>query len=372
MMGCVAIPVARLSLETPMKRFHFIGLDVHCPFTEVVVLTATGHVRHRQRCPTTIPALAEVLAAVPRPCAVALEEGPLADWLWRNLASRVDQFTVCDPRRNRLIAKDSDKDDPIDAEKLAQLLRGGYLKVVHHPETQERAVFKHLVLLYHEGVRQRVRQANRVLAYLRRYGVFVREKDCRDEPARAALLERLPANRLVAANLRLLWQGYDVAAAQARELRRRLVQAARAEEPIRRFVALPGLAWVRAATLFAYLDTPWRFKSKAALWKYLGIGLERRHSGAGPVQVQVVRQANRVLKGVVLGAAKRAISAKDNPFAAQYRRWLQAGLTPVNARRNVARSLAATLWGMWKNGSVYRPEWVGVAAVSGSAAEVSG
>jgi predicted NBD/HSP70 family sugar kinase len=63
-----------------MKRSHFIGLDMRRPFTEVVVITATGHVRHRQRCPTTIPALAEVLAAVPRPCAVALEEGPRKEW----------------------------------------------------------------------------------------------------------------------------------------------------------------------------------------------------------------------------------------------------------------------------------------------------
>jgi len=37
----------------------------------------------------------------------------------------------------------------------------------------------------------------------------------------------------------------------------------------------------------------------------------------------------------------------------------------------VARRLAATLGGMWKNGSVYRPEWVGVAAAAVSAAAAS-
>ncbi|MBI1916970.1 MAG: transposase [Planctomycetes bacterium] len=88
-------------------------------------------------------------------------------------------MTVCDPRRNHLIAKDSDKDDPIDAEKLAQLLRGGYLKAVHHPQSLERAVFKQLVLLYHDRVRQQVREANRVMAYLRRHGC-----SCRKRPSR--------------------------------------------------------------------------------------------------------------------------------------------------------------------------------------------
>ncbi|MEK7711326.1 MAG: hypothetical protein AAB341_05460 [Planctomycetota bacterium] len=43
-------------------------------------------------------------------------------------------MAVCDPRRNHLIAKDSDKDDSIDVEKLAQLYHGGYIKRVHHFE----------------------------------------------------------------------------------------------------------------------------------------------------------------------------------------------------------------------------------------------
>ena len=123
-----------------MKRCHYIGLDAHCQFTEMAVVNARGEVVQRGRCPTTIPALTELLGTAPRPCAVALEEGPLADWLWRHLAPRVEQFTVCDPRRNGLIAKDSDKDDPIDAAKLAHLLCGGYLKAVHHPAAQGRAV----------------------------------------------------------------------------------------------------------------------------------------------------------------------------------------------------------------------------------------
>jgi transposase len=354
-----------------MKPSHFIGFDVHCSFTEMAVVTATGRLSKRQRCPTTIPELAAALESVPRPRCVALEEGPLADWLWRNLARHADGFTVSDPRRNRLIAKDSDKDDPIDAEKLAQLLRGGYLKAVHHPESLERSVFKHLVLVYHDRVRQRVREANRIMGYLRRYGVFVREKAFQEEAQREQLLARLPSHRLIASNLRLLWESYDLAAEQVRQMRRRLVEAAQGEEAIRRFVAVPGLAWVRAATWWAYVDTPWRFRSKSALCKYAGIGLERRHSGQGPVHLGVVQQANRVLKGVLLGAAKRAIALDDNPYAAQYQRWLREGIAPANARRNVARSLAATLWGMWKNGSVYHPEWVGVAAAAVTAPEGS-
>ena len=61
-----------------------------------------------------------------------MEEGSMAGWLHRNLSQEVDKFVVCEPRRNQLISSEGDKDDKIDAAKLAALLRGNYLKVVHH------------------------------------------------------------------------------------------------------------------------------------------------------------------------------------------------------------------------------------------------
>lgn len=157
-----------------------------------------------------------------------------------------------------------------------------------------------------------------------------------------------------------LWQEYDAVVACEDGWRKRLVQRAKQDEVVVRFEELPGLGWTRAATLRVYLDTPWRFRSPKALWRYLGIGLERRHSGKGPEQLRVPLQVNRLLKSTILGAARSAIAQAENPFADQHRRWIEQGLSAKLARRNVARSLAATLWGLWKNGTSYRPEWVGV------------
>jgi hypothetical protein len=70
---------------------------------------------------------------------------------------------------------------------------------------------------------------------------------------------------------------------------------------IGRFTAMPGDKWVRAATCLAMIDEPFRFNSKSALWRYLGIGLERKPSGKGPVWPGVPNQCKRVLKGEILG-----------------------------------------------------------------------
>jgi transposase len=353
-----------------MKRVYQIGFDVHCSFVEAAVLGPKGEVR-RARLPTAIPPLVEFLESVPHVRRLTFEEGAMAGWLYRNLRSAVDELVVCDPRRNRLVANDSDKDDPLDALKLAELYRGGYLKPVHHADTLDRAVAKQHVMLYHERVRQRVREANRIGALFRQHGVFVRERAFADPDDRPRLLNRLPPHTLLRSDVNLLWEGYDVVAAQVQEMRRRLTRLARTIEPVCRFEEVPGLSWIRAMTFYVFVDTPWRFRKKAALWKYLGIGLDRRHSGVGPVFVKVSQQANRCLRNVILGAAETVVARANSPYAMAYERWtIQEGMSRRNALRNVGRLLAGTLWGMWKSGSAYRAELV-LAGLRGQEARAS-
>ena len=125
--------------------------------------------------------------------------------------------------------------------------------------------------------------------------------------------------------VRGLWTSYDHLVEQEDKSRRHLLRSAREVEIVRRLQELPGISWIRAATLYAYLDTPWRFRSKAALWTYLGIGLERARSGNGPEILGVPKRTHRLLKSTILGAAKTAAALPGNRFAGLYR--------PVSARQ---------------------------------------
>jgi transposase len=340
---------------------HYIAMDTHSYSTDVCVKTRANLPGRRWRVPTTIPELRKVIESIRRPRHLAFEEGPLASWLYRNLKNDADVITVCDPRKNAWIAKGGDKDDPIDAAKLADLLAGGYLKAVHHSDELARDVFKAFVGSYHERVGHRVAAGNKVIGAFKRHGVVIRQRDFADKTLRPALMERLPADAAMAPAklaIELLLEAFDLARRHECQLRRELLKLSKEQERIVRLTALPGIAHVRAATLVAYLDTPWRFRSKQALWKYLGIGLVRKTSGSGPVQLGVDPSSNRVLKSVILGAAKSAIAQGDNPFARQHQRWKEGGLSPRNARRNVARSLAAVAWGMMKSGNVYEADRV--------------
>jgi hypothetical protein len=70
-----------------------------------------------------------------------MEEGPMAGWLYRNLNEKVEKFVVSEPRRNKLITYEGDRDDRIDSGKLAVLLRGNFLKPVHHTSDQANLPF---------------------------------------------------------------------------------------------------------------------------------------------------------------------------------------------------------------------------------------
>ena len=131
---------------------HYIALDIHCGFSEMAVVTGAGKLIRRDRCDTRTPALREAITQVRRPRRLTFEEGPLADWLARELRSSVDELVVCEPRRNHWIARDGDKDDPLDARKLADLYRGGYLKAVHQSRSLGRSLLKQQVSLYHDRV----------------------------------------------------------------------------------------------------------------------------------------------------------------------------------------------------------------------------
>ncbi len=58
---------------------------------------------------------------------VTFEEGAWAAWLYDLLKPHVTELVVCNPRKNAVMKQDN-KSDKIDARKLADLLRGGYLR----------------------------------------------------------------------------------------------------------------------------------------------------------------------------------------------------------------------------------------------------
>jgi len=340
-------------------KTQYIGADVHCTTTDLAV-NRDGVILDRWQVPTTVPRLREVLETVRRPNVLVMEEGVMADCLRRNLREVVTRVIVCDPRHNRLISHGGDKTDPIDAEKLSQLARGGYVREVHHSDDDGRALFKQWTSIYHERVDDAVRQVNKLRMRGRSHGVHVPSLAMADTEARADWLKALD-NSALGEQLGLYWPSVTTIRRQVAKARRKVLQLGRAYPIVASWQAVPGIGPIRASTFLAYVDTPWRFRSASCLNKYCGVGLRRvrsgtdRHGRPKPGYVCPPAEYNRRLKDALIGATLSALMGQ-NSFAEQYRRLLQNGLTSGNARRAVARRLLKVLWGMWKTNQAYDPE----------------
>jgi transposase len=344
-----------------MRTEYFITMDAHSRTTDACVKTGPGKLVRRQHLHTTIPHLAEFIESFPRPRHLAFEESSIAGWLYRNLRERADRTIVCDPRRNAYIAKDGDKDDPIDAEKLNDLFRAGFLREVYQLDSVRQAAVKQMVGMYHDRVGRRIGESNRLLGLGKRWGLLLRGADLDACDAGKTLAEQFgnaAAPPAIEGMVLALHQSYQQFLAQEASLYKQICRLAESDKVMQRVAELPGYGPIRSATLVCYLDNPWRFKSKSALWKYVGIGLRREKSGDAPAIVKVDQECNRLLRCMTIGAARSAIEQKENVFARRHARWVSAGLSPRNARRNVARDQVTAIWGMWKSDRAFDPKLI--------------
>jgi transposase len=340
----------------------YIGADVDCKMTELAVERNEEIVR-QDRIPTDIVSLREFLGTVGGPKVMVIEEGPMSGWLYRSLRGHVDQFVVCDPRRNKAVYADGDKTDPLDAKALAALHRGGYTREVYHTDDEDRLALKEIVALYTDRVRDAVRQVNKLRAQARGCGLRIPSRALSYPAARTRWMATVEPMAL-RERLSILWRGWDVVRQQAKLAKSQLAKRAQAYPVIAAWQELPGLGLIRAATLFAYLDTPWRFATAKKLYKYCGLGLKRATSGTDNKgkpkegRLCLYKYANHRLKDVLLGAAITAVGRSDNPFQRYYRTCLKEGMTASNARHAVGRKILRVLWGLWKTNSRYDASWV--------------
>src|SRR4030067_2953950 len=100
--------------EPPMNRIYYNVVDVHSNSIELAIQNRRKIVG-RYSVPATISAAAEVLDSLHGKKHMAIEEGPVSGWLYRNLHQKVDRFVVADPRRNKLISSDGGPDDKVDS-----------------------------------------------------------------------------------------------------------------------------------------------------------------------------------------------------------------------------------------------------------------
>jgi len=318
-----------------------IGLDVHSTTTDISVFSDRGREILHSKIPTREAELVAFMKSIAGSKQVALEESQMADMVTRIIEPFAAKVIRCLPQHNRLISQSENKCDREDARNLAELLYLNKLKAVHHAPWAYRQL-REGVRAYWTASRDLTQAKNRLKAFLLFNGVTYEGERVYSQRYRQDYIQ---AAEKISANRHLLGQRYQhldfcrTGKATHIKILKELVQFSKQE--MHCLMTHPGIGFIGACTLIAYLENGWRIRNKRKLWQYCGVGVRKResstkgHRGAS-------RKGNRYLKNVLMTAAA-AISARRKPDNALTRMWrseVEAGIEVERAKRNLARKVA--------------------------------
>jgi transposase len=328
----------------------FIGLDVHSKCCVYVAQNESGKDLGTGRVDTTPDGLAHMLRTLRAPTgtSVALESGPSATWVSRQLTALGMKPVVIDAHEVRAKAlRPNQKSDLRDARELCEGLRRNlYQSIVYIPDpTVER--LRLLVSRRRHFVGISTRQINAAKHLLRLRGEGRLAGLLNSEKAWQNLLAnpQLQDRRSLLALHADLWRQTQTA---RRQLEEELLQTARPFEPIIDLLrSVPGVGPLVAITFIAALGDPRRFADSGRVVSYAGLAVSTYDSGERTAHGHITKSGNGELRAMLCEAAQHAWRP-THPLNPYYRR-LTARRGYQQAIIAVAQRLARILWRMWLN-----------------------
>lgn len=344
-----------------MTTDKYVGLDVHQASTSIAVIDGLGKSIAEAVVRTTAAAIGDFVNGLSGTVHVTLEEGTQAAWLYEIIKPLVAEVIVCDPRQNKVLAV-GNKDDRVDANKLAHLLRSGLLKQVFH-NNQDTKTLKQLAHNYGSILGDCTRVMNRIKAVYRGQGIPCSGRDVYYKRNRDQWLAKLTDPGL-RARAKFLFDEFDTLKALRRAAKNVFLKEARRHPAFKLLSKIPTLGPIRVAQIIAAVGSPHRFRTRRQFWAYCGLAVVTRSSDdyrfteSGPLRRKrppqtrgLNRNYNRRLKQVFKSAALQGI--KREPLKSFYQLRVAAGIRPEMARLTLARKIANLTLTLWKTGDQF-------------------
>jgi transposase len=316
----------------------YVGMDVHRKRSQVAILDQAGDVQRNRNLPNDPAELSTILGALPAGTPVAFEAAYGWGWLVDLLDDLELEPHLVHPSRCKAIASARLKNDKVDAETLAQLLRADLLPeawIAPQPVRDLRALLRHRVAL----VRWSTALKNRVHAVLADRGVAA--------PCSGSLWTAPGRAWLAALDLPLVPQAIiddccgliDTLAGPIGRLEREITKLAKPDPRVEALMALPGIGRLTAMTLVAEIGDISRFATARKLCAWAGLTPAVRNSDRKVRHGHITKQGSVWVRWILQEAAQRAKT--QPPFAHTYaqiahRRGTQIATVAI-ARRLLAR-----------------------------------
>lgn len=152
---------------------HFVGIDLHKKFMQVALMDSGGKVLQNRRVECDLGDIEKEFSGLPAGARYVLESSSVWYGMYRFLRDRLGlDVMLSNPLATKRIAESKKKTDKVDAEILADLLRGGYIAGCYVPD-EDMVKERQLIRYRDKVVKERTRAKNGVHAILLQNGIKI-------------------------------------------------------------------------------------------------------------------------------------------------------------------------------------------------------
>ena len=330
-----------------------VGVDLHQRFCYMTAVDARGKIRESGAVTNEKLALRKWFRQFGgQSVQVAVEACGFWPAFREVVEPEVKRLVLVHPQRVKAIASAKLKNDRVDSETLAQLLRCDLLPESWKAdgETQAR---RQQVRLRTTLVRQRTRLKNQVHAVLHQQGLRSPVTDLFGRKGRWWLEQaKLPeqARESVGTCLRMI-DHYD---GEIQKQNLQLREKAKSDERVQWLTTIPGIGECSAMMLLAEIGKIERFASKEALCSYAGLVPRVRESAGKAARSGITRQGSSALRWIMVEAAQ--VATRSSPAARRYYERLLRKKHKHVARVALARKLLIAVYALLHDGVLFAEE----------------
>jgi transposase len=228
--------------------------------------------------------------------------------------------------------------DKNDARKLGTLARARALHPVYVPPEPFRNL--RMFLCYEQRLtRQITREKLRLKALIRKCGIPCKGTKVYNSGGRVSFFEKLP-DEAKKAYFASLCRNLDFIRKERLDMRKRIREIVKKFKIFNQLQTIPGFGYMTAQTFIGWIVEPNRFKTRAQVISYAGLGLKNNESnGIKIIHPRASVRGQRALKRVLFLAAWSVVGKGKTKLSKRYERRIESGWKKGKAIRDLARQL---------------------------------
>jgi transposase len=324
----------------------YIGIDLHKRYSVYTAMDVKGNIIKQRRVEHDSKDLDEFVSSLDEDDNIAMESTINWYYFYELFETRTQNISLAHPAKTKVIAQAKLKNDKVDSEMLAHLLRTDLLPEAYIPAKETRDL-RELLRYRASLVRFRTQIKNKIHAILSKNGIIFPYSNLFGKAGMAFLkgLELRESYRQPLDGYLNIIQQINI---QIHDVSKDIDHIAELDQGAQLLMSIPGIAEYSALLILSEIGDVSRFSQENKLVSYAGLAPSVRSSGGKTYHGHITKQGSRWLRWILIQAVPHVVAGSPD-YRCLYNK-LAARKGKGTAKVAVARKLLIAIYYMLKRG----------------------